>query len=154
MKLYFSILSIWFLAFAAQADTQYQRQKHYNLKGGIALQGYDPVSYFSGKPKKGDTTHIYSKSGVTYHFSSAENLREFKSNPTKYEPAYGGWCAYAFAVKAGKVRVNPKSYKIIKGRIYLFYKSVLWGDTLKSWNSESEESQLKIAQSEWRKLVS
>lgn len=154
MKTISLLISVWLLAFVAQADTSSQRQKHYNLKGNLALKGYDPVSYFSGKPKKGSANHIHTVNGVTYHFSSTENLKKFKSNPFKYEPQYGGWCAYAFAIKAGKVKINPKSYKIINGKLYLFYKTALGGDTLKKWNKNNDEAQLEVAESEWGKLVS
>src|SRR5688572_29559762 len=71
------------------------RQKHFNVKKNIALEGYDPVSYFVGKPLEGSTQFKYEYKGVTYLFNSGSNLSKFKATPDKYEPAYGGWCAFA-----------------------------------------------------------
>lgn len=154
MKTITILLGLWFTTLIAHADTTAQRQKHYNLKNNLAIQGYDPVSYFTGQAKKGNSAHAHTVNGVTYHFSSAANLKKFKSSPARYEPQFGGWCAYAFAKKAGKVKINPKSYKIVNGKLYLFYNSAPWGNTLKKWNKKSDADQIKIAQSEWAKFVS
>ncbi len=70
------------------------RTKHFRLtKDGVAIDGYDAVSYFKGGPKKGSAGFSYNYDGVIYHFASAENLAEFKTNPAKYEPVWGGWCS-------------------------------------------------------------
>jgi len=153
MKTIITLFLLCFTAFTAMADTATQRQKHYNLKNHLGIQGYDPVSYFSGNPQKGNSAHAQTVKGVTYHFVSAANASKFKSNPAKYEPQFGGWCAYAFAEKAGKVKINPKSYKIISGKLYLFYRSAPWGNTLKKWNKNSDAAQIKVASSEWSKFV-
>ena len=154
MKTLSILFGLLLAALSVSADTTAQRQQHYNLKNSLAIKGYDPVSYFSGAPRKGHAIHAYTIKGVTYHFSTAENLKKFKANPSKYEPQYGGWCAYAFALHAGKVKINPKAYKIIDGKLYLFYKTLLGGDTLKKWNTQNDEAQIKVAESEWEKQVS
>ena len=67
------------------------------------MSGYDPVSYFSNdKPQKGKIA--YTNAGITYKFAMAANLETFKKNPLKYEPAYGGWCAYENLSKRRKSR--------------------------------------------------
>lgn len=147
------VLAMMFVALPALADTTAQRQKHYNLKNNLAIKGYDPVAYFSGEERKGRPDHTLRYLGVTYHFSSAENLEKFKASPSKYEPQFGGWCAYGFAIKAGKVKINPKSFKIIDGKLYLFYHTGPWANTLKKWNRKPDEPQLKIAKAEWKNLV-
>ena len=126
------------------------RQKHFNLATGVAISGYDPVSYFKNKPAKGSSTYSYTYDGVVYHFANAQNLATFKQNPSGYEPQYGGWCAYAMGNTGEKVEVDPETYKIIDGKLYLFYNH-FFNNTLKTWNKS--ESQLKPkADANWQKL--
>ena len=99
------------------------RTKHFRLTGGhVAIDGYDPVSYFKTGPKKGSSNLSYDYNGVIYHFNNAANLAEFKTNPAKYEPVWGGWCGHAMAVRGEKVDINPECYKIVNGRNVLFFK--------------------------------
>jgi len=86
---------------------------------GLALHGYDPVAYFKqNKPVQGVAgfASVYKK--ATYRFSSKENMQAFKSNPEKYAPAYGGYCAYGVSVNA-KFDGDPRFFKIHKGKLYL-----------------------------------
>jgi len=56
-------------------------------KNGLALQGYDPIAYFTdGKPVKGSPQFTASYKGATYQFASAEHKHQFESSPAKYEP--------------------------------------------------------------------
>ncbi|NDC40854.1 MAG: YHS domain protein [Chitinophagia bacterium] len=131
-------------------ETAASRQKQYNLEHGLAIQGYDPVSYFAGKPQRGDAKLAYSYNGVTYRFATAANLETFKKNPAGYEPQYGGWCAYAMGNTGEKVEINPETYKIINGKLYLYYNH-LFTNTLKSWNKD--EAHLKPnADNNWKKI--
>ncbi len=133
------------------------RQEAYSLgKGHLAIDGYDPVSYFqSDKPLKGrkDIATVYR--GVTYRFASKANQQTFLANPAQYEPAYGGWCAWAM-LDADKTKPNPKSFKIVNGKLYLFYDG-LWGDTLKLWNekaaAENESTLIETADRAWHELT-
>lgn len=133
------------------AQTDQVRQKEYNLKKGIALEGYDPVSYFSGKPLEGESEFSATYRGVTYRFASAENKKKFLASPDQFEPAYGGWCAYAMGETGEKVKVDPETYKVIEGKLYLFYN--FWGNnTLTEWNKS--ESKLKAkGDGNWKKIV-
>lgn len=126
------------------------RKKQYNLKNDLAIQGYDPVSYFGHKPVEGKREHSFQYKGITYQFASEENLNRFKADPDKYEPAYGGWCAYAMGESGDKVKIDPETYKIIDGRVYLFYN--FWtNNTLTTWNKN--EKQLKeAANRNWAKI--
>jgi YHS domain-containing protein len=125
--------------------------KHFNVKKNIAIDGYDPVSYFNGKPLEGEEGIRISHNGVIYYFANQENLSKFKSKPDKYEPAYGGWCAYAMGETGEKVKVDPETFKILDGRLYLFYN--FWGNnTLTDWNKN--ERKLKAsADQNWVKIV-
>src|ERR1700676_2829434 len=88
-----------------QADL---RKKQFNLEEGVGIKGYDPVAYFAeGKAVKGNKDEAALSNGVTYYFSSAANRQEFRNNPSKYEPQYGGWCAYAMGSSGSKVEIDP-----------------------------------------------
>jgi YHS domain-containing protein len=133
----------------AQAQTA-TRQKNYNLNKGVAINGYDPVSYFKNKPEKGSAAISYVYDGVTYRFANAAHLAEFKQNQAGFEPQYGGWCAYAMGNTGEKVEVDPETYKIIDGKLYLFYNH-LFTNTLKTWN-KNEASLKAKADANWPKI--
>ena len=140
--------SLW----AQQGNTELAlRSKNFNIKKtNLALQGYDAVSYFVGKPQKGQKSISVSYKGILYWFSSAKNLATFNANPDKYEPAYGGWCAYAMGAKGEKVEVDAENFKIIKGKNYLFYKD-FFSNTINDWNKD-EASLLGKAENNWKKI--
>lgn len=82
-------------------------------------------------------------------FSSEENRDVFQKSPSKYEPAYGGWCAYTLGATGKRVKVNPSTYKIIDGKVYLF-SNFNGNNTLLRWNKE--EKKLKaFADKNWLK---
>lgn len=115
------------------------------------MEGYDPVSYFEGNPVEGDRSISYTQRGVTYYFSSKQALQKFKANPEQYEPAYGGWCAYAMGESGEKVKVDPETYKILNGRLYLFYN--FWtNNTLDTWN-KNEKKLKQAADINWQKMI-
>src|SRR6478609_8428855 len=95
---------------SAQADAT--RINQYNIKKNMALEGYDPVSYFSGRPLEGESSLTFTYKSITYLFSSQANLNKFKASPEKYEPVYGGWCAFAMGDTGEKVKVDPETFKI------------------------------------------
>jgi YHS domain-containing protein len=125
----------------AQPQSQFQddatlRKKQFNTSDGIAIKGYDPVAYFTeNKAVKGSKDQATVYEGITYYFSSAANRETFKKAPARYEPQYGGWCAYAMGKDGAKVEVDPGTYKIIGGRLFLFYNQ-FFNNTLKSWNKD------------------
>ena len=127
------------------------RSKHFNVNSsGLAIEGYDPVAYFSGKAQKGNATISFLYNGITYRFSTAANLILFKAAPEKYEPAYGGWCAYAMGSSGEKVEVDPETFKIVNGELYLFY-NAYFNNTLKTWN-KNEKNLNQKADANWKKL--
>lgn len=87
---------------------------------GVAVQGYDVVAYFTeDKAVRGDTSIIsHDEDGKAYLFSSEENLKKFKENPSKYKPAFGGYCAMGVAM-GKKFSVDPESFAVVDGKLYL-----------------------------------
>jgi len=133
------------------SQTDASRVKNYNLKKSLAIEGYDPVSYFSNKPVIGREEISFNYKGVRYLFASEANLTKFKSDPAKYEPAYGGWCAYAMGESGEKVKVDPETFKITAGKLYLFYN--FWGNnTLSEWNKD-EKGLTQKADQNWKKII-
>ena len=67
-------------AFSVQAQNSDYDLKHYNLKRGLAIQGYDPVAYFTeNKAVEGKSSIQHSANGVKYYFASEANKKLFKS---------------------------------------------------------------------------
>jgi len=86
-------------------------------KQGVALEGYDPICYFTeGQPKRGNPSIVATYNGALYHFVSQANRAMFEQSPSQYAPAYGGFCGYAASI--GKVRpANPLVWSIVDGRL-------------------------------------
>jgi YHS domain-containing protein len=127
---------LFLVAFFAAIAAASAQNLNLNSKG-VGILGYDPVSYFKGTPKKGNAAITAKQGKATYYFETAENQKAFNDNPTKYEPQYGGWCAYAMGSTGELVSINPLTYKILNGKLYLFYNS--WGNnTLTSWNKDEQ----------------
>lgn len=144
-------ISLGLLVMSFVLHAQDGNRKNLNLDEGVAIQGYDPVAYFKeSKPVKGDKSFSYAYGSATYYFSSAANKAAFVQNPSAYEPQYGGWCAYAMGAKGTKVEVDPETFKIISGKLYLFYNKY-FNNTLKSWNKD-EPNLKKNADVNWQKF--
>ncbi len=132
--------------------TVFAQKKNQNTKKGFLAEGYDVVSYFDNKAEKGDKKFTTEIEGIKFKFTSKENLVKFKENPKKYIPQYGGYCAYAIGANGSKVSIDPKTFEIREGKLYLFYNS--WGtNTLELWKKEGAEK-LKIqADKNWRNII-
>ncbi|GGA09558.1 YHS domain-containing (seleno)protein [Neptunicoccus cionae] len=85
----------------------------------IAIDGTDTVAYFSlGKPVAGSRAHSVDWNGSTWLFASAENAATFSSDPEKYAPQYGGYCAFAMA-RGYVAPTEPEAWTIVDGKLYL-----------------------------------
>jgi len=88
---------------------------------GIAMDGMDPVSYFTeAEPLPGSSDYEYRWKGVPWHFASAANMEVFKRAPDIYAPQYGGHCGMSMArgfISDG----DPHIYAVFKDRLFLFY---------------------------------
>lgn len=90
-------------------------------KSGVAIQGYDPVAFFTqSRPVKGSAEFQSSYKGATYYFASAEDKSAFDAAPAKYEPQFGGYCAYG--VSQGHLApVKIEAFQIVNGRLLMQY---------------------------------
>jgi hypothetical protein len=88
--------------------------------GDTAIKGYDPVGYFvDGKAEQGSEAFSYEWLGATWLFANSAHRNLFVAEPMAYAPQYGGLCAEG--VPNGEVTVNiePESWQIIDGKLYL-----------------------------------
>ena len=90
-------------------------------KKGLALHGYDPVTYFEqDRPQPGSETFAYIFMGATWRFVSTENRDKFAQNQDMYIPQFGGYCAKAVS-ENDTADVDPLAFKIVNGKLYLNY---------------------------------
>lgn len=112
-----------------------------NAENGWGLHGYDPVAYFTvGEPTEGKNEHVHYFKGIAYKFASKDNLELFQTQPEKYLPEYGGYCAYAMALNS-LADIDPDRWAIVDGKLYLNnnrFSSALWSIN-KSGNIESAD---------------
>ena len=86
---------------------------------GIALEGYDPVGYFTeGKAMKGDKAFQAEYQGAMFLFATAEHRALFVQNPEKYAPAHGGYCTQTLASGA-LTPASPVNWTIHGDRLFL-----------------------------------
>jgi YHS domain-containing protein len=110
-----------------------------------AIRGYDPVAYFTeGRPVKGESRFQCEWKNATWLFSSEKNLNAFKSNPEKFSPQYGGWCAYGMA-RGYKAKTEPDAWSIVNGKLYLNYNLSIRDD----WNKMQGEY-ITTADKNWK----
>jgi len=115
---------------------------------GVALQGYDPVAFFTdGKPVKGDRSFPARHGGAIYFFASKANRDLFKAHPEKYEPAFGGYCAYGVSRKK-LVEIDVDAFQIVDGKLLLQYSKSIRDD----FNAEAKANLAK-AEANWPALV-
>lgn len=148
---WFFIISFLVISSHVCAQTD-KRKQHYNISTtAVAIGGYDPVSYFSKEgPVKGRRELAAVYEGIVYYFETPQNKKQFLESPGKYEPQYGGWCAYAMGAEAEKVEVDPETYTILDGKLYLFYNKY-FTNTLKSWKKDELNLKRK-ADDNWKRL--
>ena len=114
----------------------------------VAIKGYDTVAYFTeNKAVKGSKDFVTEHKGATWHFSSQENLDLFLSEPEKYEPQYGGYCAYAVAQNT-TASIKPELFTIVDDKLYLNYNAKINDQ----WQSNKEEF-IQQADANWPAIL-
>lgn len=122
-----------------------------NVSGasGIALDGYDPVAFFTdSKPLNGDPAISTTYDGAKYFFASKDHKVKFDADPQKYLPQYGGYCAFGAALGA-LFPVDISTWQVRNGKLYLNLNPAI----LEQFNKDFEGSIAK-AEKNWPDLVS
>jgi len=92
-----------------------------NASSGLALGGYDPVSYHvSGGGTPGDEQFNTEWLGAEWRFTSAENLELFTAAQERYAPQFGGNCAQAVSMGM-TAKGDPDVWHMEDGRLYVFF---------------------------------
>lgn len=123
-------------------------------KNKVAIGGYDVVSYFTGEAKKGFESFSAQHKGITYYFHTKANRTTFKKSPESYLPQFGGYCAWGVGAKSAKFPIDPESYDIIDGKLYLFFNAPFNGEqfnTILDWNKRTTELHM-AAHKNWGKV--
>lgn len=90
--------------------------------GGLAIGGYDPVAYYTmDRAVEGSEEFTYEYLGSEWRFANAEHRDMFKEDPLRYIPQYGGYCASAVPQGGGNAMINPRVWRMVDGKLYLFY---------------------------------
>ena len=141
---------LWLLSLVTTLNA-FSQTIDYNTKNGYIAKGYDVVAYFNNEAIEGDNQYSTTYNGIKFKFSSQNHLDTFLENPSKYVPQYGGYCAYAIALSSKKVDINPKTFEIRDGKLYLFYNA--WGNnTLKKWRKKNVKGLQEKADQNWEAI--
>ena len=144
-------MKYFILLYFVAISSAFSQTIDYNTKKGFAAEGYDVVAYFDNEAIEGSKGYSTTFDDVKYKFSSQKNLDKFIINPEAYIPQYGGYCAYAVAISSKKVGVDPKTFEIRDGKLYLFYNA--WGNnTLKKWLKNNVKGLQEKADLHWKSI--
>ena len=114
----------------------------------VAIQGYDPVAFFTdSKPVKGDSKYVTKSDGAIYYFASKEHRDLFVQNPEKYEPVFGGYCAYGVS-KDKLVEIDVNAFQIVDGKLLLQYSK-----SIRDKFNKDSKGNLAKADANWPALV-
>jgi YHS domain-containing protein len=119
-----------------------------NSDGGVAVQGYDVVAYFTENAAvKGSARWAHTWNGVEWRFASADHRDAFAKDPARYAPAFGGYCAYGVS-RGYAVDIDPEAFAVVDGTLYLNYsKSVQ-----RTWN-EDRAGYIEKARRRWPEVM-
>ena len=137
-------LSAGFSAPAHAAD-EYNVTNGYTLDGaGLGVHGVDTVVLSTmNAVAPGEANHAVVHDGVTYYFASGLTAERFQSDPERYLPQYGGFCAYAVAL-GKKLDGDPRYADIVEGKLYLFVNAAVF----QSYRADKENT-LRTAKEKW-----
>ena len=119
-----------------------------NPEARLMLKGADVTAYFTkaqyeqGKPEFRSTYE-----GVDFRFASAQSKALFDSEPAKYLPQFGGYCAdgIVYAIPWGG---DADTWKMINGKVYIF-----GGQSSKDAFELDEKTNLALADKYWAEEI-
>ena len=130
---YWMTAALMALALVAVAPQHAAADKiNQSFLGGVAIDGYDPVAYFTdGKPVEGTSDITADWQDATWRFASTDHRALFVANPEKYAPAYGGYCAWAMA-EGYTAKGDPEFWSLVNGKLYLNFNR----DVQQTWEED------------------
>jgi hypothetical protein len=91
-----------------------------NRYSGLAIEGYDPLSYFvDGIPELGLPDFEAPQGGAVWRFRNEGNRDSFIAHPEVYGPQFGGYDPVDLA-RGVTVAGNPRFWLVTGDRLYLF----------------------------------
>lgn len=109
-------------------------------RNDTAAAGWDVVSFFQGKPLRGDDDFVFQHAGAEWRFSTEANRDVFAFNPEAFIPEYGGYCAWALGHDK-LARGNPEHWAIVDGRLFFTFNDRthrLWNQTRDGWIARAD----------------
>ena len=117
-------------------------------RSGVAIQGYDPVAFFTdNRPVKGNAQFQSEYRGAKYYFASSEHKATFDIEPAKYEPQFGGYCAYG-VTHSTRAPIKIEAWQIVNGRLLMQYDL-----DIKNKFNQDQQGMLKKADENWPGVV-
>jgi YHS domain-containing protein len=119
-----------------------------NRHTGLAISGFDPVSYFTdAQPTKGQQDFEASIGGVIWRFHNEGNRASFVANPEIYGPQFGGYDPVDVA--RGKVIEGRAQLWLVFGeKLYLFHRQ----ENLDAFSAHPADF-AKQADDQWPELI-
>ncbi len=144
MKSLFSAFLLLMVLSTVASAKELQNLDH----NGVAIQGYDPVAFFTdNRPVKGNAQFQSEYSGAKYYFASSEHKATFDKEPAKYEPQFGGYCAYGVG-HSTRAPIKIEAWQIVNGRLLMQYDL-----DIKNKFNQDQQGMLKKADENWPGLV-
>lgn len=136
------VLSIGFLAVAA-AGAVGNAAAWRDPVTGLAIGGYDPVSYFvSRTARRGRERHELVQDGSAWRFVNSGNQAAFAAAPEVYSPRYQGYDPVAVS-RGSLSQGEPLIWTLHKGALYLFQNPVnrlIWLESPDSVRDEADRA--------------
>jgi hypothetical protein len=114
-------------------------------RGGRAIGGYDPVSYFlDARTRKGLPEISHRWRDATWLFATVAHRDLFAADPSQYAPAYGGWCAFGVAEGYPAESDPENAWTIHRGKLYLNWDA----EVRRDWRLDTE-ALLEKSEANW-----
>ncbi|WP_420402636.1 YHS domain-containing (seleno)protein [Nisaea sp.] len=150
-RLFLVVLAI---GLAAAVSREPQTKEHgaqvepsLSVRDGLAINGYDPVAYFSDYAAiRGEEALSVEFDGARILFAAPENRDRFLQDPDKYLPQFGGFSTFGMA--RGKLySADPEVFDIIDGRLYLSR-----NEKVRELWQRNPSGYIDLAENNWRDL--
>jgi hypothetical protein len=119
-----------------------------NPQSGLAIDGFDPVSYFiDAAAMLGRAEFEFRYRDAIWRFRNPGNAAAFMADPTDYEPCFGGYDPIAVG-RGAPTPGNPQIWLIADRKLYLFYST----ETLDEFRSDPKRQAMQ-AEAKWPDVI-